>query len=413
MNISRPKKSSVVQLPTVEETGRKIPLLKKDSSSIFFVKWEDEIGRRAASKSAYLHTLWMSGSDPMFYFDAAAAKVERSRRFPIYSIQAHLIKMNLSRQSAHERRQTTTANAMAPVVLAETYSDLDDLEKLLFKSVYDELENSRRADCTIYESRRIAIVDENSWLNSVIVSSLDPAYYQLLRDFHDWRTVSSLNNVYKSKQFLESRAVAINGEVTTAMRRKADLDDVEFGNVQNYEHSIRVYKTRLQSYITTQSEDRRRQFLTNPETIWALKNKLIHESWTGFHRNDRTYDDVYQLLTAIEKENNSISTLQEQLHPKRSLVINTVVNAKKRPKYSDNSKSSNSKPNIKSNYSKPVIDWKSHTVFVKNLPAATNPISEESVPCYWCIQSSFKAVQNAASSHAGKYCYSRYPKKKL
>ena len=129
--------------------------------------------------------------------DENKARINHESNHPVVSIINYLNQLNTSR-----------------VDQLTSYGQLNELEKMLFKSQLDVKERVKQEAWKNYLNSRKAFIDANSWLISYISECVDSSYMQFLIDFQDWEATASSNESYKIKIYLRNRAVAISGQVS-------------------------------------------------------------------------------------------------------------------------------------------------------------------------------------------------------
>ena len=157
-----------------------------------------------------------------------------------------------------------------------SYSQLSEVEKIMFKSQLDSKDRLKQQSWVSYQKERKIFLDSNAWLIAVISEHIDKSYLQYLIDFQGWEAIVTHNKCIDVKKYLRSRSVAIKGQISVAIQRKTDLWNVEFGMVSNYEYSIQQFKIRLRSYLESISSTDRQYFVQNQENIQQLLFKLTH-----------------------------------------------------------------------------------------------------------------------------------------
>jgi hypothetical protein len=194
---------------------------------------------------------------------------------------------------------------------AASYSDLTEVEKMLYKSQSD-VKNAR-----LYQTRRQTFRDDNAWLIMQLTEMIDPHYLQFLIDTQHWEKEVSKDRAFEIKMYLKNRSMNIQGSTATAVERQEELWLVEFGNVSNYETQLAEFKVKMRSYLACLDQEGRVYFNNNLENVFKLRYRLTHESWRSFHLTSNQFVTVDDLITAIEVENQRMSLLKRNMAPKR------------------------------------------------------------------------------------------------
>ena len=100
---------------------------------------------------------------------------------------------------------------------AVSYSNLTEVEKMLYKS-QSEIKNAvKREDWKIYQTRRQQFRDDNAWLIMQLTEMIDPHYLQFLIDTQNWEKEVSKDRAFEIKMYLKNRSINIQGSTATAV----------------------------------------------------------------------------------------------------------------------------------------------------------------------------------------------------
>ena len=364
--------------------------LSRNSSAAESEKFERQVSSKASLRSADLREYWQSGSDNNQFLDEVSAREINDTNHPIPSPSDYVNQINQHRSLEDK---------------AVSFSDLTEVEKMMYKSQVDIKSSVKREDWKLYQSRRQSFRDDNAWLIAQLSEMIDPHYLQFLIDTQHWEKEVSKNKVFEIKLYLRNRNIDIQGSTATAVERQEDLWSVEFGNVSNYESQLAEFKVKMRSYLACLDQPGRVYFNSNLENVFKLRYRLTHESWRSFHLTSSQFVTVDDLITAIETENQRMNLLKKNMAPKRQLIVNNVTNYQNIP----NKRPKTSKSDFKS--SKSNIDWKEVGEHIRKLPKPGDQ-KELSKPCCYCTQSKVIKVRDLSKTHSGDRCFQRYPDKR-
>ena len=371
------------------DTRRNITL-SRNSSAAESEKFERQVSSKASLRSADLREYWQSGSDNNQFLDEVSAREINDTNHPIPSPSDYVNQINQHRSLEDK---------------AVSFSDLTEVEKMMYKSQVDIKSSVKREDWKLYQSRRQSFRDDNAWLIAQLSEMIDPHYLQFLIDTQHWEKEVSKNKVFEIKLYLRNRNIDIQGSTATAVERQEDLWSVEFGNVSNYESQLAEFKVKMRSYLSCLDQPGRVYFNSNLENVFKLRYRLTHESWRSFHLTSNQFVTVDDLISAIEIENQRMNLLKKNMAPKRQLVINNVTNYH----HVSDKRFKPNKSDFKS--SKSAIDWKEVGDHIRKLPKPGDQ-KEVSKPCCFCTQSKVFKVRELAKTHSGDRCFQRYPDKR-
>ena len=371
------------------ETRRTI-ILNRNSSASDIEKFDRQVSAKASLRSADLREYWQTGLDRNYYLDELAAREANEISNPIPTPSEYINILNLTRSAAEK---------------ASSYSDLTEVEKMMYKSQTDIKNTVKREEWRLYQTRKQQFRDDNAWLIMQLSDMIDPHYLQFLIDTQNWEKEVSKDRSFEIKMYLKNRSMSIQGSTATAVERQEDLWSVEFGNVSNYESQIAEFKVKMRSYLACLDQSGRIHFNSNLENVFKLRYRLTHESWRSFHLTSNQFVTVDDLISAIEIENQRMNLLKKNMAPKRQLVINNVTNYH----HGSDKRFKPNKSDFKS--SKSAIDWKEVGDHIRKLPKPGDQ-KELTKPCCYCTQSKVIKVRDLSKTHSGDRCFQRYPDKR-
>jgi len=118
---------------------RRMVTLNRNSSAVDIEKFERQVSSKASLRSADLREYWQSGIDRNHYLDEPADRELNDINHHIPTPSDYVISLNQSRASAEK---------------AVSYSDLTEVEKMLYKSQTDIKNAVKRGEWRLYQTRR-------------------------------------------------------------------------------------------------------------------------------------------------------------------------------------------------------------------------------------------------------------------
>ena len=167
---------------------RRTTILNRNSSASDIEKFDRQVSAKASLRSADLREYWQTGLDRNYYLDELAAREANEISNPIPTPSEYINILNLTRSAAEK---------------ASSYSDLTEVEKMMYKSQTDIKNTVKREEWRLYQTRKQQFRDDNAWLIMQLSDMIDPHYLQFLIDTQNWEKEVSKDRSFEIKMYLK------------------------------------------------------------------------------------------------------------------------------------------------------------------------------------------------------------------